>query len=673
MQALVARLTQTRLSRPNLPTAIFGSADTLSSALDISRPPVRIGVWPVVSAQTPETAMGLAALLAFLLERYAGVRVYRLFAQLESEPDSYKWDMARSQFSVDDWQLDGLDENVAVWGSLAQSDSGWQLELNVENDLAAEGDDLKVFSRSAPDIASLTAALRGLAADIAAYLDAGDTPITAPVFDAAPASWDAEPLETLLGHAFECELALLLALWGQPRAPQEAADDVQALIDAAVPLGSLGAWAAASAFARFVSLTPDLDETIIMDTADALIAAFPTEMIASVIAAGSLYSSGYPQAGFDILDEAVAQHPTSTLPRVVLAEFYRQGSRLFEALDVLQQAIEEDVVDAGLYVRYASLLSVLDYNGMIVEDFVLIDMTQRAPNLLALEALAAYTAALELEPDNLSALSGQLAQYLEVGSVRERFWDGFARLVAADSTGEVVRNLLDSMEVVDDFAPGIEILRRAAAGQPESVHVWVNLAAACVLAGDGDEALRALAQARALTDDAAVLTDIERLTLSAADPDFEMRLGEIIDIISAGGRVNVEDAEYLEAAVASAPTLADVYVLLAKTYAGWGEIGSALETLLDGYKHAPDDAELVFLLGQTLWDSGERDLALSYLAKGIAHNPNHVPLLALMGRCLFDSDRDQEARVYLTRAELIAPRNPILNEVRAYIASKLGD
>jgi tetratricopeptide (TPR) repeat protein len=152
-----------------------------------------------------------------------------------------------------------------------------------------------------------------------------------------------------------------------------------------------------------------------------------------------------------------------------------------------------------------------------------------------------------------------------------------------------------------------------------------------------------------------------------------MRLGEIIDIISAGGRVNVEDAEYLEAAVASAPTLADVYVLLAKTYAGWGEIGSALETLLDGYKHAPDDAELVFLLGQTLWDSGERDLALSYLAKGIAHNPNHVPLLALMGRCLFDSDRDQEARVYLTRAELIAPRNPILNEVRAYIASKLGD
>ena len=673
MQTLAARLTRTRLVRSNVPTAIFGSADTLSKAVEINRPPVRIGLWPVVSAQSPDTAMGLAALLGFLLARCAGVRVYRLFALPEGEPEAYRWQVEKSQFSVDDWQLEGLDENVAIWGTLVQSENAWLLELNVENDLAPEGEDLKVFSRSAPTVAGLTGALPALVADIAAYLDAGDIPVTAPLFTAPAQDWDTAQLEALLLRAFRCELELFLSLWGKPREQQEAADDFLLLLRAGAGLGELGAWAAASALARLIAQTPDLSEALMMSLADQLVAEFPAAALAPVIVAGSLYFNGYAQQCFDLLEDAIVQHPAETLPCVVLAEYLQQAGRLFDALDVFQQAIEDDVVDADLYVRYAGLLWVVEYNGLIVEDFVLIDMTQRAPNLLALEALAAYTAALELEPDNIRALSGQLVQLLEMGTVRERFWDGFARLVSLDSGGEHVRGLIDSMEAVDDVAPGIAVLRRAAASQPERVDRWVNLAAAHILGEDGDAALRALEQARSLTDDPAALADIERLALSAEDPDFEMRLGEIIDLISAGSRVDIDDAEYLEATVARAPTLAEVYVLLAKIYVGWNEVGSALDTLLDGYKHAPDDAELVFLLAHTLWDSGERGLALNYLEKGIAHNPNHVPLLALMGRCLFDADRDEDARTYLTRAELIAPRNPMLNEVRAYIAGKLGD
>ncbi|GIL08544.1 MAG: hypothetical protein BroJett033_0550 [Chloroflexota bacterium] len=673
MQAFAARLMQTRLTRSNLPTAIFGSADTLSKAVEINRPAVRIGLWPVVSAQSPEAAMGIATLLGFMLARHAGVRVYRLFAHPEGEPESYTWQIEKSQFSVDDWQLEGLDENVAVWGTLERAADAWRLELNVENDLAAEGDDLRAFNLAASDLAGLVNTLAGLAADIAAYLDAGDVPITAPLFDARPTAQGDEQVETLLRCAFKCELELYLSMWGRPRTPQGAADDFQALLRAGAGLGEVGAWTAANTLLRLSAQMPDMDEAAIMDMVDQLVTEFPAAALAPVIAAAGLYYNGYAQQCFDLLEDAIVQHPQQTLPRAALADCFQQASRLFEALDVLQQAIEDDVVDADLYLRYARLLSIVDYNGLIVEDFVLIDMAQRAPNLIALEALAAYSTALELEPDNLKALSGQLTQLLEMGSVRERFWDGFSRLVKADDSGEHVRGLIDSMEAVDELATGIDILRSAAARHPERVDLWVNLAATCTLDEDSDTALHALEQARSLTDDPAILADIARLALSAEDPDFELRLGEIIDLISAGSRVNVEDAEYLEAAVANAPALGEFYVLLAKIYIGWDEPGSALDTLLDGYKHAPDDAELAFLLAQTLWDSGERDLALNYLGKGIAHNPNHVPLLALMGRCLFDSDRDEEARVYLTRAELIAPRNPMLNEVRAYIAGRLGE
>lgn len=668
MRTLAARLMQTNLSTSNLPTAIFGSADTLSKALEINRPPVRIGIWPIVCPKAPEVAMGVATLLAFLLERYNRVRVYRLFARLNEEPHAYRWRVEDSQFDVDDWQLDDLDENVALWGTLTQTTSDWTLQVSIENDLAPDGDDLQVFYHTASDLAGLVASLPELTDKIASYLEAGEVPIAKLLYESQPKDWPDERLERLLRQAFVCELRLFLSLWGQS---WDIDDDFDALVNAAIVLGEMGEWVVSNVLARLISRGADLTETNVSDMVDLVINSFPTGSIAPIVLAGSLYRSGYAQECFSLLEDAVEQHPADTLPRVVLSEFLREGGRLFDALDVLQQAVEEEVVGAYLYVRYANLLSVLDYNGMVVEDFVLIDMTQRAPNLLALEALAAYTAALELEPDNVEALFGQLMQLIDIGSVRERFWAGFARLVEADSTGEYVRNVIDGMDAVDDIQPGISILERAAAQHPDRLDMYINLGCAYILEGEGDAALQALEHARSLTNDRAVLADLERLALSAEDPDFESRLGEIIDLISAGSRVDTDDAEYLETIISRAPTLAEAYVLLAKTYAGWGEVGSVLETLLDGYRHVPHDAEMIFLLAQTLWDSGEHDLALNYLTKGIAHNPNHVPLLALMGRCLFDTDRDQEARAYLTRAELIAPRDPTLNEVRAYIASKV--
>src|SRR3954469_17204729 len=79
------------------------------------RSPFRVGLWPILSDSEPEIAMGLGLVLAALLERTPAVRVYRLLAQVSETPNSYEWDLANSQFGVDDWELEGLDENVAIW------------------------------------------------------------------------------------------------------------------------------------------------------------------------------------------------------------------------------------------------------------------------------------------------------------------------------------------------------------------------------------------------------------------------------------------------------------------------------------------------------------------------------------------------------------------------------
>ncbi|MGQ9888836.1 MAG: tetratricopeptide repeat protein [Aggregatilineales bacterium] len=670
---LAARLMQTRFAKSALPTAIFGSVDTLSQALEIDRPPVRIGVWPIVSQKTPHTAMGIATLLAFLLERHEKTRVYRLFARIDGEPESYRWSIKDSQFDVDDWQLDDLDENAAVWGVLEQLEGSWQLELRVENDMAAEGEDTRVFTVIGAQLVDLVEALPQTTTEIANYLGAGETSLMSPLFT-LPSEWkSADDLERLLHRLFTCELSLFLALWGKPWSLNQIVRDIQELMDAGTDLGSLGEWAVASALARIIGRAPALDETNIAEIVHTVVGYFSSFAAGYVIVAGSLYRSGYTQECFSVLDEAVERFGDSTLPRIALGEYLRSSGRLFDALDVFQEALEDDVADADLYIRYANLLSVLDYSGAVVEDFVLIDMTQRAPNLLALEALAAYTAALELEPNNAQALSGQLLQLLDIGSVGEQFWNGFSHLVGIDSSGELVRGLLDAMDDVENVWPGVRILASALDKHPDRSDVAVNLAVAYILQGERASAMRALDHARALTTDPLILADVERLALSAQDPDFESRIGDILDLISAGAKVDADDAEYLESVIARAPTFSEPYVLLAKAYLGWEEVGSAIDTLLDGYKRIPGDPELTFLLAQTLWNSGEHELAVSYLSKGIVSNPNYVPLLALMGRYLFDSDRFEEARVYLMRAELISPRDPTLQAVRAYIASKLGE
>src|SRR5215207_2712267 len=170
-----------------------------ATALNSSMFGTRIGLWPLVSSGAPETSMGLLTLLAFLLERYQGVIVYRLFANVD-DAEAFEWTMERSQFGVDDWQLDELDENVGIWGTLERNEDSWQLEIEAENDLAEDEEEPVIFSYRAKSLGELVNMLPKAAAEIASALEREEVKTIAPDY-AATSAPDAA-LEMLLKQVF---------------------------------------------------------------------------------------------------------------------------------------------------------------------------------------------------------------------------------------------------------------------------------------------------------------------------------------------------------------------------------------------------------------------------------------------------------------------------------------
>lgn len=663
MSDLATRLMlHNQAEQSNLPTAIFGSAGSVRHALQLNAVPTRIGFWPIRSVDEPEIAMGLLTVLGGLLERYQGIRVYRIMAQADGQPDAYVWNIQQSQFDVDDWQIENLDDNVGIWGTL----DGWNLTLEIESDLSDE-EETKSLTYTAGSLAELVRLLPQAAADIAAFLNVTDLKLIAPIYE--PGDWDATGMANSLKQAFHWELRLYLWLWGQEWDQDQILADADRLLESSRSLGDFGAWLVAHALERAITFMGVEDEFLV-PIAEKTIESFAESTLSAVMLATAIYEANYPQQAYDWLEQEFDNGKGDALTHLAAAELYRRGGKIIDAIDVMQAAIEDQVADAVLFRRYADLLIALEYNGLKIDEFVLIDSARRSEKDLLREAVEAYENALRLSPD-AGVLSRQLLQLLEIGGDHKHLWKGFDKLAGMDSSGEHIRAVVDMFYNVEDLAPAVDILKRHIEQNPDRVDLYLNLAAVYTMDDDGEAALEWLDKAQSITTDAATIAEIERLRLIAEDPEFEMTLGEIADVINAGNNIETEDVEFLESIIERVPTYAEIYLLLARAYLGWEETSSALETLLDGHKHVPDDPDILALLSEVVWDSGETDLAFSYLSKGISQNPLHVPLLALAGQYLFEDGQEEAAKSYLLKAEAISPNDPVLARVRRHIARSL--
>jgi tetratricopeptide (TPR) repeat protein len=642
---------------------------------------VRVGFWPILSQDEPEAALGLMLILCALLEQWENARAYRLCAQIEGSPADYVWNISKSQFSVDDWELEGLDENAAVWGSLSHDSGQWKLTVQAENDML--NDNLSyTASYEGDSLAGLIEALPQAAKGLAAYFDLAEVEL---LITYGSVSASDSVLKTILKALFHWERKLYLALWGQTWESFDLLAEWEALQFACESAGEFGAWVASLAGRRvMLPLYAPLGEFLVPRVPE-FAARFDRSAFPAAFLGLSLFASAYRAQAYDLLENAVQKHPNNLVCWRILAELYWQGTELTASIDTFQRAIECRTVDSALYVRYADLLLFLDANNVafgtgtrqriasgrsFVERFVLIEPDTNQSSPMIEEAVAAYRAALELKPDQPEVLYQLLLHRLDIGE--EDVWDDFERLITLDTSGERVRSVVESFVVLDDCSRGIEALCRTLTQQPQRFELRLALASAYLAGGEEDAAQHELNIVLETANDSRLIADAERLMLSVDDPEFESHFGEITDLVNAGAVLKSDDVTFLEETIENAPHLASAYYLLALAYLKWGEADDALEVLLDAQQELPDNPDILLLLGQVLWEAGERTLAFEYLNKGVAANPNHVPLLALTGRCLFDDGQDEAARAFLARAEALDPTNASLNTVRAYIAKAVG-
>ncbi|MCU0512678.1 MAG: hypothetical protein MUE40_08920 [Anaerolineae bacterium] len=667
------KLTRTLMTLPEKPAqvdkpqAIFGTLDSLPRSL-IIRPPFRVGLWPCRSSEQPDVAMGLWTVLAGLLDAWQDLLVYRLFARLEGAAEDYEWTLDQSQFEIDDWNLELLDENCALSGTLTRAGGGWQLSVLLENDLIEEEDAATTtFAITAPTLTALIGELPALARQLVAAIGAENRDPAVPEYVAAG---DDDPLlPEFLRQLFMWEINLLLTAWGQPWYKEDILADYAALLEAGSNLHSdFAAWAVSSISAR--ALLPGFDIAVFLTgRVGEVVNLFPDSRAAPVLIAGALYQAEKAEAAYTLLIAETEAHPDSTCAWLRLAALYGRSGRLREVIDTLQAAIEAEAADEAIYRQYASaMLAAAQYQQTV--PVLLID-GQTADNPLLREAIAACEAILRLNPTQEQALYRRALYLAELGD-QALFNPAFAALVAHHQHGDLLREVVDAMHDLDDLTPALEHLEAAVARHPQRLDLQSSLAAALLLADRADEAIAILDAALTQTEDVTARADIERLLLTAYDPEFEHYFGELSAQITARHSPTTDEIDFLEEVVEKAPSWPEAALTLARGYTLWQDRPTAIEVLLDAQKTLPDHPDILADLGEALWHTGEKELALKYLNMGLAKHPNHVLLLLRTGRFLFDNEQPADARVYFSRAEAIDPLDPQINEMRRYIAGKVA-
>jgi len=252
-------------------------------------------------------------------------------------------------------------------------------------------------------------------------------------------------------------------------------------------------------------------------------------------------------------------------------------------------------------------------------------------------------------------------------------WQYFPRLIDVDSNGDLTRAAVDSFGGIDDLQPAIDALKAATAAAPPRMDLLISLGAALIAAEDYDEATDVLADVETHTLTPGQHSDIEHLLLLCEMPDFEGRFAELSASLDARTTPSDEDVDFLEEVVERAPTLVPAHLLLSRAYAVSDDRQAALEVLLDAQKELPDDPNILLALADSLWHMGETETAFEYLNKGLSQHPNHIGLLAKTGLFLFESGDEAQAKRYLSRAETIDRRDPLLAQVRTTIASQIAE
>ena len=659
---------------------IEGYTSVLGQRTRSQKSPFRVGLWPILSASEPDIAAGVGLVLAALLEQHSSVRVYRLLARVGENPENYEWDIGDSQFGVDDWEVEGLDENTAIWGVLEVSANQIRFSVEVENDAREDDLNLKLDYKTIT-LVELLNILPSVASKILNWLDPAISVVSEDQYEIIHDE-DSALVQELLSQIFYWELDYFLEMWGQTIDQDSALADLNEIIKVSEKTKSnFGAWMIAQSMSRFMMFKELGWSHFLVAHVKEIVETLARHPIVAEILAVTLFRLNYSLEAFDLLESTLILHPKNSVIWNTLAALYTEAREDLAAIDVYQRTIEAEAATSDTYLGYANNINLLRERQIelnsgnkhispagrpFIDQYIFVDPNETFANLR--EATAAYKKVLEIDSENLYSLTQLVVCLLTLQD--DSVWKYCQTLVERDKEGSVTASIIEQLSD-SDVVFMIEILQKVLVNDPQQINVRINLVRAFVALGDISKAKAEIATISKYDVPLQLQPILSRLRLTANYPDFENRLGEIIDVLQARGKISATDAEFLEEIIEKEPSFSEGYRLLAETYLSWDETDDALAVLLDGQSNAPFDPERSALLAKVLWEEDQSDLAFAYLEKGLKEDSRNATLLSLNGRFLFDEGQDEAAKEFLLRAEEIDPSNPELAETRLYIANVL--
>ncbi|MCY4018358.1 MAG: hypothetical protein OXG39_03025 [Chloroflexi bacterium] len=650
-------------------SSIFGSTAILSDTINTEEP-FRIAVYPIISDTMPDLAMGIASCLCYLLEQWPGVKVYRCFVKIEADEEDNDITSDDYQFSPADWELDGLDDNLVLYGSATFHETAAQLQLHADASMVnAEADSVLTFNyQSVPE---LIEALPTVAAEIVSNLF--DQEPLHLVIDYPKVEQKSAALQSMLEDLFAWNLDLYLSHWGVEWPADEIESQFLSLAGICREIGTdFTLWCLGMTCQQIMQLGLEELGEVIVPLIDRAFGDEGTAAQGRALAALGLSRLGHVDPALTTLEELAAN---SAEPSVwhTLIEVTLDAGRAWEAIDVCQRALETGVQHPALYWKYAELLIMSEANNWLIEDVLFVDPDEiDESDQIPCEIVGALKTLLETQPDHLQALQLALMYMVDVEDLE--LWDYFEQLVKRDDNSTYVGEIIERLADTESLTPAYQILQNAIVEPVRNPYLYANLAQLAIVDGNPQMAKEQLQECRRVTEtiDDELELELQRLELSADRPGFEGSFAEIKVLLNAKRSIRESDAELLEEAIEIAPRMIDLYVTLSRCYLSWQDKDSAIEVLSEAKNRAGNHPRIVLGMAQIQWTLVMRDEAILTLNAGIAEFPNDVSLLAQTASYLIENGQLDDAKQFVERAESIAPSHGALIQLRRFIAANMS-
>ena len=648
------------------PTSIFGSAAGLAGTIE-SEEQFRISVYPILCAESPDSAMGLASCLAYLLEQYRDTRVYRCFARPASGDEGSELSVSDYQFEVADWELTGLADNVVVYGRLETGSAGCDLELVVDSSLLDEREPQEYgFAYD-----SLTEAVGELPRVVEQLMEA----MAGPNYEQANIEYDSvgleeQALESLLANIFFWNLDVYLSYWGVEWEESDRLEQFREVASQSQTLDSeFAAWCLGMMAGQVMQAGLEaIGEVLVPELAQAFPARRRSAAGAAVAAAG-LANLGLSDQGIELLEQFLGPEAEASIWTQAIG-LLLETADIPRATDTCQRALEIGLAHAALYWQYAQILINAETHEWDIEELLFVDPDAVAEEeQIPTEIVQALQSHIELAPGNLRAL--QLALTYMIDLEDEALWSYLEQLARNDAEGEFTGDTVDRLLDLPDHDRAYDVLGSVADANPFA-HVFL---AQLALADDNhtlaSETIEACRGQLVEIDDSLEL-ELQRLELGAKLPGFEASFAEVKLLLGSNSQVREEQVDLLEGAVEIAPRMIDLYIVLSRCYLSWKDTDSAQEVLEDAKRRAGEAPQIELGLAGILWARNDREAAIGQLNASLEAFPSDVYLLVQMAHYLIANDQLEDARPYIVRAETTAPSHRAIWQVRHLVAQKMA-